>query len=66
MLHPGQPIQTRVIWRIHRVLNRLSLSPPRLLHQTTLLMESKLLVKILLVVTLLSLGPNVFLGEPHL
>jgi hypothetical protein len=55
-----------VIWRIHRVLNRLSLSPPRLLHQTTLLMESELLAKILLLVTLLILRPKVFLGEPLL
>jgi hypothetical protein len=62
MLHPRQPIWARVIWRIHRVLNRLSMSPPRLLHQTTLLMESELLVKILLVATLLSLRPKVFLG----
>jgi hypothetical protein len=66
MLHPGQLIQARVIWRIHRVLNWLSLSPPGLLHQTTLLMESELLAKILLVVTLLSLKPKVFLGEPRL
>jgi hypothetical protein len=65
MLHPGQRFYAHVLWRIHEPDLKL-LSPPRPLHQITLLMESILLVKILLVATLLSLNLKVFLGEPPL
>jgi hypothetical protein len=63
MLHPGQRFQACATRRNRGVLNQLS--PPRPLHQTTLVMESVLLAKILLVVTLLSLNSKVFLDEPH-
>jgi hypothetical protein len=63
MLHSEQEFQAHATRRNRRVLNRLS--PPRPLHQTTLVMESILLAKILLVVTLLCLNLKVFLDEPR-
>jgi hypothetical protein len=61
MLHPRQQFQAYATRRNRGVLNQLS--PPRPLHKTTLAIESVLLAKILLVVTLLSLNSKVFLNE---